>query len=193
MKNTLFVLVSLPLLMLPSCKEKNKSIYEGCCGTEATVDSFRIAFPTYDQNGNIIDSTSAAQIYIPNVFTPDGDGINDIFIVFGGPTVKQIVSVLCSNENIDQFFHSVNIMPNDPGHSWDGLKPDGTIYQGSFNYEVEVEFIDGQIKMYIGKACAYICSEEGFPTENLQDCFLPDQHNGNGGLDKSIPSSEECF
>jgi len=193
MKIIPFIIPYLLLFTFVSCKEKNKSIYEGCCGTEATVDSFRIAFPTYDQNGNIIDSTSAAQIYIPNVFTPDGDGINDIFIVFGGPAVKQIVSVLCSNENIDQLFQSVNILPNDPGHSWDGLKPDGTIYQGSFNYEVEVEFIDGQIKTYIGKACAYTCGEEGFPTENLPDCFFPDQHDGNGGFDPSLPIDELCF
>ena len=165
--------------MLTSCKEKNKSTYEGCCGTEATVDSFRIAFPTYDQNGNIIDSTSAAQIYIPNVFTPDGDGINDIFKI-----LKTYNFTL---------FQSVNILPNDPGYSWNGLKPDGTIYQGSFNYEVEVEFIDGQIKTYIGKACAYTCGEEGFPTGNLPDCFFPDQHDGNGGFDPSLPIDELCF
>jgi len=193
MRIILFVAPLGLMFTLISCKDKNKSIYEGCCGTEATVDSFRIAVPTYDQNGNIIDSTSEAQVYIPNVFTPNNDGINDIFVVFGGPAVKQVISVLFSNENIDQIFHKENFLPNDPGQSWDGLKPNGTLYQGSFNYEVKVEFIDGQIKTYIGNACVYTCGELGFPTENLPDCFLPAQHDGNGGLDPSLPPLEECF
>jgi len=56
-----------------------------------------------------------------------------------------------------------------------------------------IGFIEGQVKTYTGEACAYNCSTEGFPIENLPNCFLPSQHDGNGGIDPSQPFHTECF
>jgi len=44
-------------------KEKlNNNPFEGCCGTEA-----------------LVDSVGTAKFYVPNFFSPNNDGINDIF------------------------------------------------------------------------------------------------------------------
>lgn len=180
-------------LLLAACGDQNKSVYEACCGAEPTVDSFRINFPTFDSNGNIIDPTSAAKVYIPNIFTTDNSGVSNLFMVFGGLTVVQVLYIRCSDEQGNQLFFDEKFQPNDSGHAWDGLKADGSIYQGSFNYEVKYEFVDGQTRTYTGKACAYDCSHEGFPTDQVPGCFFPAQHDGFGGLDKSLQGYDRCF
>lgn len=192
MKNTLFFTTSLLLLTLASCKDKNKSVYENCCGTEATVDSFRIAVPTLDQNGNIIDSTSAAQVYIPNIFINDNSGDNNLLMVFGGPSIERVTEFKITNEDGDLLFQQFDFLPNDPGFAWEGLKPNGTPYQGLCTYLAIVKFIDGQTRFYQGKACVYNCTDQGFPNENLPGCFFPSQHDGNGGRDPSLPYNA-CF
>jgi len=71
MRLTLFLATSIFLFVLTSCKDKNKSIYEGCCGAEATEDSIEITVKLYNDNGMKVDSSVKARVYIPNVFTPD--------------------------------------------------------------------------------------------------------------------------
>jgi len=194
MRNTLFFAASLLLFAVASCKDKEKSIYEGCCGTEITKDDFFITIPIYDAHNNLVDSTIKAKVYIPNLITNDNDGDNDIFMVFGGPyVISKVISIDCSDKDGALLFHKENFLPNDPGNGWDGIKPNGMVYQGSFNYEVKVEFVDGQVKTYIGKSCAFSCNAEGFPIDNLQDCFVPAQHDGNGGVDPSLQFPTECF
>ncbi|MBC7778237.1 MAG: hypothetical protein H7246_22580 [Phycisphaerae bacterium] len=194
MRSTTFFTAFSALLFLVSCKDKNKTVYEGCCGEDPITDSFFITTKLYDAHGNLVDSTIKANVYIPNIITNDSDGINDIFLVFGGANaISRVISMNCSSENGAPLFHSENFQPNDPGHSWNGLNTDGTIYQGRFNYEVKIEFVDGQVKTYTGEACAYRCNEEGFPTDHLPNCFFPYQHDGNGGLDLSLPAQTDCF
>lgn len=192
MKNTLLLATSLLLLTLVSCKDKNKPNYENCCGTEATVDSFRIAFPTFDQDGNIIDSTSEANVYIPNIFITDDSGENNLLMIFSGPGVHVVTEFIIEDENGETLLHEYNFLPNDPGFGWDGLKPDGTRYQGLCSYVAKMKFLDGQSKTYTGKACVYDCVSEGFPIENLPDCLFPSQHDGNGGANPSLPYNA-CF
>ncbi len=147
-----------------------------------------------DINGNLIDSTLQAGVYIPNIFVINDPGDNSWLTVFSSETVFNIKAINFSDENGALLFSKANVLPNDPaGGGWDGSRPDGTFYKGSFSYEVVVEFIDGQQKTYQGKACAYHCNDEGFPNENLPNCAFPTQHNGNGGWDTSLAKSEYCF
>ncbi len=184
-------------LTFTSCKEKNKSIYENCCGTEATVDSFRFVDPLYDSNGNLIDSTRSGYIFIPNVFVPDNSSIfsqNTEFVIGVGVGTASVISLIFTDVNTDTLFQKENFSPFDPEEeSWNGEKANGDLYFGLFNYRIEIELIDGQIKTYIGKACSLNCGDKTFPSNNIPNCFFPSQHDGNGGSDPSLPSSQECF
>ncbi|GAB2807280.1 PKD domain-containing protein [Ferruginibacter profundus] len=60
----------------------------------------------------------SAQVYIPNAFTPDNDGLNDILMVRGsGITVK---SFRIFNRWGELVFEKANFYPNDPKYGWDG-------------------------------------------------------------------------
>lgn len=178
---------------LVSCKDK-KSNYEGCCGTEPTKDAFFVTISYTDIHGNLVDTMLKAGVYIPNIFIIDNSGENNILNVFGSESVNKVSSVIFTDENGVELFSRANVLPNDPAAGgWDGSRPDGTVYKGSFNYEVVVEFIDGQQKTYLGKACAYHCDDEGFPDDNLPNCAFPSQHDGNGGWDPALAKSDYCF
>ncbi len=60
----------------------------------------------------------SAQIFIPNAFTPDGDGLNDILMVRGrGVTIK---SFRIFNRWGELVFEKENFYPDDPKFGWDG-------------------------------------------------------------------------
>ncbi len=61
----------------------------------------------------------ATEIFIPNAFTPDGDGINDLLIV-QGKGVKMIKSFRIFNRWGEVVFEKTNFMPGDPAYGWDG-------------------------------------------------------------------------
>lgn len=60
----------------------------------------------------------SSQVYIPNAFTPDGDGLNDVLMVRGrGITVK---SFRIFNRWGELVFERENFYPNDLKYGWDG-------------------------------------------------------------------------
>ena len=60
-----------------------------------------------------------SQVFIPNGFTPDGDGINDILMVRGSG-IKTVKSFRIFNRWGQVVFERSNISPNDAAQGWDG-------------------------------------------------------------------------
>lgn len=60
-----------------------------------------------------------SQVFIPNGFTPDGDGINDILMVRGSG-IKTVKSFRIFNRWGQVVFERSNISPNDATQGWDG-------------------------------------------------------------------------
>ncbi|HRI59992.1 MAG TPA: hypothetical protein PK228_09725 [Saprospiraceae bacterium] len=189
MKKLIHITGLLILVAMIACENKSSSMYENCCGTAPVADSVDLNAPwdtTFDNKG---------RVYIPNLFTPNTlTGVDEFFIIFGGNGVKAIESAKYTDESGEVLFEHTLLQANDVGASWNGMRNgDSTFYYGSFNYEVKVEFVDGQKKTYTGKACSFKCGDAGFPNEKLPDCFFPDQNNGNGAPDPSLPQPIGCF
>lgn len=56
---------------------------------------------------------SEASIFIPNVFSPNGDGINDFFTVYSNPGINKVTSVAIFNRSGGLVFESNTISQND--------------------------------------------------------------------------------
>lgn len=60
-----------------------------------------------------------SSIFIPNAFTPDGDGVNDVFMV-QGKNIYVVKSLRIFNRWGELVFEKLNIPPNNPAYGWDG-------------------------------------------------------------------------
>jgi len=59
------------------------------------------------------------QVYIPNAFSPDGDGVNDVFMV-RGKGVARVKSFRVFNRFGQVVFERSNFNANDPANGWNG-------------------------------------------------------------------------
>lgn len=75
-------------------------------------------------------------IYIPNAFTPNGDGVNDIFLVYG--TAIASIRLMVYNQWGALVFES-----RDPKKGWDGTYKGNKAPGGAYTYVMEAIMIDG--------------------------------------------------
>lgn len=59
------------------------------------------------------------QVFIPNAFTPDGDGLNDVLMV-RGKGIALVRSFRVFSRWGELVFEKTNFQPNDPAFGWDG-------------------------------------------------------------------------
>ncbi|GJM32326.1 MAG: hypothetical protein DHS20C18_13270 [Saprospiraceae bacterium] len=90
------------------------------------------------------------QVYIPNVFSPNGDGQNDNFYVYTGPDVAQIKSFLIFNRWGEAVYELYGFPSNDPDYGWNGMHRGQLMNTGVYVYYAVVEFLDGEVIEYKG-------------------------------------------
>lgn len=89
-------------------------------------------------------------VYIPNAFSPNGDGRNDFFSVFAGPAAR-IVRRMKIFSRWGSMVYEANDFPlNDPTFGWDGTFRGRAMDPAVFVYFAEVEFIDGEVVLFKG-------------------------------------------
>jgi gliding motility-associated-like protein len=90
-------------------------------------------------------------VYIPNVFSPNGDGQNDVFVIFAGPDVKEIKSFYVFNRWGEAMFEITgSFQPSNPSYGWDGTHRGELMNAGVYVYMAEVEFVDGVVELFKG-------------------------------------------
>ncbi|MFK7946191.1 MAG: gliding motility-associated C-terminal domain-containing protein [Saprospiraceae bacterium] len=99
----------------------------------------------------VISIIQQRNTFIPNGFTPNGDGINDIFIPFGGEGVVGIVRFQVYNRWGELVHSTTNFAPGDQAFGWDGYLTGNTEAPPAvYVFMVEYEFIDGKTSLYTG-------------------------------------------
>ena len=182
MKNT--HLLFLILLGLNSCNDKEAApqqtdLYSSCCGAEP------VEFISGD-----------AYLFVPNVFTPNGDGINDFFAPRHNDKILGFDAYSIYTPVGDTVVYANNFYnQDDPANtSWNGNRADGTPFVGGFKYEFTVFLAGGGLYKVEGKACRIACGAEAAEFKTKPGCFYPAQIGVNGRLDPAVPSGEsDCF
>ena len=78
-------------------------------------------------------------IYVPNAFSPNGDGINDVFQIYGrNPNVFAYMDIQIFDRWGEMVFQS-----NDLYFSWDGTYRGTHLASGTYIWQLLVTFIDG--------------------------------------------------
>ena len=90
------------------------------------------------------------KVYIPNVFSPDADGQNEIFFINGGLDVERL-SDFQINDRWGNTCHFVkDLQPNIPLFGWDGKREGKICPAGVYSYQFYAYFTDGVVRIYEG-------------------------------------------
>jgi gliding motility-associated-like protein len=90
-------------------------------------------------------------IYIPNAFSPNDDGENDLFLIFAREGyVTNVRSFLVFDRWGDLVHEYYDFIPGDPAHGWDGRFRGKLMNSAVFAYFAIVETIDGEEILFEG-------------------------------------------
>ncbi|MEI6412248.1 MAG: gliding motility-associated C-terminal domain-containing protein, partial [Bacteroidota bacterium] len=105
----------------------------------------------HDEDTQKIKVNQSKHVYIPNVFSPNSDGQNDVFLIFAKEhTVKKIHKFLGFTRWGEQIWEFHDFQPNDRNFGWDGSFRGQKMDPAVFVWYAEVEFIDGTIDLLKG-------------------------------------------
>lgn len=133
---------------------------DGCADPTATpIQDQEVLLVVIDETGCegrdmiFLNVDKARLVYIPNAFTPNGDGLNDSWQVFTGPGVRG-VSGYKIFDRWGNVVYEAGEEDYDRGQKrtvgWNGEGRTEGMNPAVFAYLVEVEFIDGRIILYRG-------------------------------------------
>lgn len=98
-----------------------------------------------------IDLKTVRNVYVPNVFSPDRDGNNDLFHPFTGPGVRQINGFYIYDRWGNLMHEAEDIDPGDEIlYAWDGRFNGIDVVPGVYVFITEVEFDDDQVQYFKG-------------------------------------------
>ncbi len=190
MKKNLYILVIAGVL-LQSCNDqtvKDPTValpkeYEACCGVQP-VD-FKLG---------------KHSIYVPNVFTPNGDGINDLFYPFVSAEIGEVqgLTIFSAVGDTILFQRSTLVYSRLSEFAWNGRRNNGSIYstldRGKFKYGMRVVSKDGLLRFVEGEACSILCEPGTKDLKVKKGCFFPNQvgqGNKAGILDSTAANGEK--
>ncbi|MDX1406838.1 MAG: gliding motility-associated C-terminal domain-containing protein, partial [Saprospiraceae bacterium] len=110
----------------------------------------------WDENGCsaqaliVINVRKDRDIYIPNVFSPNGDGINDFFTAYGGEQVKEIVELELFDRWGELVFRTQHIPISEPELGWDGFFRKEVMNPAVFVYVIKICWLDGYEGIFAG-------------------------------------------
>jgi len=128
--------------LMPTSNTLNEIAYnlyievEGGCTVEKTV---------------IIMVDRTQKIYVPNAFSPDGDGNNDAFTIYAEKdNVAQIELFEIFTRWGEMVFQNTEFQPNDETQGWNGIHNDQLMNAAVFIWRAEVTMKDGRTELLQG-------------------------------------------
>ena len=89
-------------------------------------------------------------LYIPNIFSPNGDGINDVLQIGADDGVREISAMEIYDRWGNFVFGFRHKTPDDPEAHWDGLFKGQALNPGVFTYKAVIEFKSGEQEVRYG-------------------------------------------
>ena len=90
-------------------------------------------------------------LYIPNAFTPDGDGTNDVFYPRTDPCVKRVLNFAVYNRWGKTVFARSDFEPNEASLGWNGEGHPTDVYL----WKAELEYVDGRVENLKGEVTLF--------------------------------------
>lgn len=89
-------------------------------------------------------------VFMPNAFSPNDDGSNDTFTIFGDTDLVAIKNLQIFNRWGNQVFQRQDLVPNDASNGWDGQFKGSPAPNGVYVYIARVVMDDGKERQVSG-------------------------------------------
>lgn len=90
------------------------------------------------------------KIYIPNALSPNGDGFNDVFTIFSGEDVKEVLNLSVYDRWGGRVYELNHLPPNDMQLGWDGTQNGKVVTNGVYTWKANIIFEDGKSRELLG-------------------------------------------
>lgn len=135
--------------------------------------------------------------YVPNAFSPEGDGFNDFFCVYVGRGIKEVEAFKVSDADGAIVYEINNYIPSglfSSEYCWDGRLADNSIQEDIYSYEVRITNLRNETMDFDGFVCLRTDGVDNhLSCVDLEaNCAFGTQHNGEGSLDINLPHYEHC-
>ena len=97
-----------------------------------------------------VNAYHRSHIALPNAFSPNGDGLNDVFYVIAGKDVKQVKQFQVFNRWGQKMFERTNGKTNDISFGWNGYYNGQLVVQGTYVYQIVIELLTGELEIHKG-------------------------------------------
>ncbi|MEP6795454.1 MAG: gliding motility-associated C-terminal domain-containing protein [Saprospiraceae bacterium] len=118
--------------------------------TNATISATAYLGSCVDVDYLLLHVNLDVNIYIPNVFSPNGDDINDFFTIYGDDRVRRVVYLEIFDRWGNQVFVANDFLLNDPLLGWNGTFRGLPMNPAVFAYIATVELINGKVIPFKG-------------------------------------------
>lgn len=122
---------------------------------EVVSNSYYEAFAA-DENGCTahdrinIDVFINRDVFVPNIFSPNDDQVNDVFLISSSKGLKEIEELTIFDRWGNLVFQEYHFQPDDPIRSWDGRMGDKPLNPGVYAYKLIVVFRDDRREIKFG-------------------------------------------
>jgi len=89
-------------------------------------------------------------VFVPNAFSPNFDGNNDNFTIFGGPAAVIITELRIFDRWGNMVFNGVDLPMGDNRFGWDGSFGGQELQQGVYGFVAKVLFLDDEVETISG-------------------------------------------
>ena len=126
---------------------------------DLTAGTYNIIF--YDESSCNVDTTlvfaTSCPVYVPNVFSPNSDGLNDLFKIYTSTKIEaKVKTYAIYNRWGNLIYEAKNFSINSLDSWWDGtFDNQRSAATGVFIYHIEVEFENGRTDLLKGDIVIY--------------------------------------
>ena len=100
----------------------------------------------------LVEAVEPSDVYLPNAFSPNQDGVNDIFFIQGDAARIEIVRQLMVFDRYGSIvFEARNFPANSVADGWNGQLNGKLLSAGIYTYLTEVELVDGEVELFKGE------------------------------------------
>lgn len=102
------------------------------------------------KTASVLISVGSCVFAVPDAFSPNNDGINDVFFVPANDCIRRITEFVVYDRWGEVIFRQENVPVADPAYGWNGTYHGALAAPGVYAYKLRLDFVDGPARPYRG-------------------------------------------